>query len=334
MFDWLPQVCQEIRGNLLDLYWILIVPFTVLIIILEFFKISDKKLDPNAIIKRVVISMIMLWSFNEVINLIAEITDGIVERIGGIANLESLLEEMQNNFDKKSPGLLQFREMLVFVINIVCYLVALLGFYVTDVLIHFVFSVLYVLSPLLILCYISESTSYITKNLYKGLCHVSVWKILWSILGVLLLKLATAPQVGGWDNFFMQALMNLCIGVSMLMIPFFTRSLLSDGLQGAATGLAAASTVPVGKAMANFPLKKGKQAVNEVTSGFQGTRRFYQRQKSRVKPTVKTLKKGLQSTKSGIRTGTRNVQSSFQKVKRFGEITPPKSQQKTNRFKK
>ena len=132
---------------------------------------------------------------------------------------------------------------------------ALLGYYVTDVAIHFVFTVLYVLSPLMILAYVPESTAHITRNLYMGLLTVSSWKILWCLLGTLLLKLTTVPETQDWDSFIMQSLTNVCIGLSMLGIPFFTRSLLGDGLIGIASSGGSKYTSPVSRRIENLPAK-------------------------------------------------------------------------------
>ena len=62
MFDFLPEVCRELHGHLTDTYWILIVPFTVFLIILEFFKMPESGPSAGDIIKRAVVSMILLYS--------------------------------------------------------------------------------------------------------------------------------------------------------------------------------------------------------------------------------------------------------------------------------
>lgn len=56
MFDYLPDVGRQLRGELVQVYWTLLVPLVVLLIIIEFFK-SDA---PNVkeIVRRVVISIL------------------------------------------------------------------------------------------------------------------------------------------------------------------------------------------------------------------------------------------------------------------------------------
>ena len=85
------------------------------------------------------------------------------------------------------------------------------------------------------------------------------WKILYSILGVLLLKMAMNPQVTGMEDYLMSIIVNLCIGVSMLFIPIATKSLVNDGMQGAASALAAVPTMAAGVAIKAAAISAGKK---------------------------------------------------------------------------
>lgn len=271
MFDYLPEVCRELHGQLLQIYWILIVPFCVLLIIFEFFKMPDGNPNAGDIIKRAVISMILLFSFNETMNLIAMVGDGITDKINGVKSLWDLMGELGKNYEDNSVSWLKFREAVIFILSLVSYIVAYLGVFVANVLIHFVWAVLYICSPLMILMYVSKTTSFVTSNLYKGLINVMVWKVLWSILAIMLLKLATAPQTGGWDNFLTAILINLCIGVSMLFIPFATKSLIYDGMSSAASALAAVPTAATGAFIKSMAVKGGKNLMNQGINGTQSS---------------------------------------------------------------
>ena len=120
--------------------------------------------------------------------------------------------------------------------GILSYAVAYLGVFVAKVLVGFVWSVLYICAPLMILMYVWNKTAFVTASLYKGLVNVAIWKVLWSILGLLLLEMTLSPEVAD-TNFLITVTMNLCIGVSMLFIPWTTKSLLSDGMVSTATGV-------------------------------------------------------------------------------------------------
>ena len=71
MYEWLPEVCKEIRSNMIEIYWISIVPLTLLLIILEFFKLPEREPNALGIIKRAALSIILLMSFDEVFRMIS-----------------------------------------------------------------------------------------------------------------------------------------------------------------------------------------------------------------------------------------------------------------------
>lgn len=276
-------MCQELRGSLIDIYWLLLIPYVVFLICLEFFKLPEAQLGAGRIIKRAVISVLMLYSFEECLNVMAMISDGVTEKISGIASLKDLLTRLKDNYNSTEVSWLHVREAILYIVSLLSYIVAYLGVVVAEVLIHFVWSILYVVSPLMILMYVSDKTAGVTMNLYKGLINVLVWKVFWSILGVLLLKLAMAPEVASSDNFLTAVLMNLCIGLSMLFIPFATKSLLTTGFESAATALAAVPTAAAAGAVKLYATKFGKKAMQEPLSGFQGTRAFASRRYEQMK---------------------------------------------------
>ncbi|MBY0384098.1 hypothetical protein K2X05_02975, partial [bacterium] len=68
----------------------------------------------------------------------------------------------------------------------------------------------------------------------------------------LLLRLAAEPQFMGFEGYLQSIVMNLCVGVSMLLVPMATRSLINDGLSSTASGFA---TAPAQLAMKYIKLK-------------------------------------------------------------------------------
>ena len=188
-------------------------------------------------------------------NLASMVTEAMIERMGGVSNLQVLYEEMKKSYQDTTPSLFKYREMFIYFFSWFCYAIGVFGYYVMGILTDFAYIILYILSPLMILAYVPEQTSYITKNLYKGVFNVCIWKIFWCILGYLLLKFSTAPQSGSWEGFFMSALTNLCIGISMLMVPVFVNSLFGSGLSDMAVSMSSAAAKPLTKGMAQIPQK-------------------------------------------------------------------------------
>lgn len=258
MFEQLVSVANDIRSEMLELYWLLLAPVVLLLVILEFLKTQN--IDIGDILRRVVISILLLLTFDYAIDAIGILGDGIVGKIDKSVDVWAVLKNMGPNYKEASNSLFDLRGHIIYTLALLAYLIAYLGFFVTEALVHFVWVVLYTLSPLMILAYVARSTANVTMNLYKGLVKVVVWKIMWTVLSVLLLKLAMEHQTTNMEDYLAAIILNLCIGLSMLFIPLATRSLINDGLEMAAAGLALApATAAVGaaKLYAQYAARQG-----------------------------------------------------------------------------
>ena len=240
MFSGIIDVAKEIRTDLIEVYWILLVPLVTFLVAAELLKTGDEPPQGGRIFKRVVISILLLISFNSVINMIGALGDGIIDSVDQLPNLSDALSELGPSKAEMSNEWFNLREHIIYVFSLIAYMFAFLGFYIAEALTHFVWVVLYAVSPLMILAYVPQQTANITGNLYKGLVKVIVWKILWGILGALLLKMSSVPVGTGVDDWMLAVVMNLCIGLAMLFIPMTTKSLINDGLEGVASAMSAA----------------------------------------------------------------------------------------------
>ncbi|MDE3270393.1 MAG: hypothetical protein OYH77_08975 [Pseudomonadota bacterium] len=283
MFDQLVGVAKDIRGEILELYWLLLAPVVLILVVLEFFKAQRDGIDVFDILKRVVVSILLLLSFEYTINIIGELGDGIVGKIDKTTDVWEVLKNLGPNYNDASSGLFDLQGHIIYTLALLSYLVAYLGFFVTEALINFVWVVLYTLSPLMILAYVAKSTANVTVNLYKGLVKVVVWKLLWTVLSVLLLKLAMEHQASDMEDYILAIIMNLCIGLSMLFIPLATRSLINDGLETAASGLALAPATAAVSAAKVY----AKQAAR------QGMARTWDAGKVMARPVMNHISRGL-----------------------------------------
>ena len=263
MFEYLGSVGAELNGEMVKMYWILIVPFVLLLFVLELLK--DESPNVRDILRRMVISVLMLLTFNWCLQAVASIGDAITDQINGLEQLSQVLQKLGPNYSGQA-SLFNLRETAIYIFSLAAYIIAYVGFFTATALTHFVWTILYICSPLMILMYIGRATAYVTMSLYKGIIQVVLWKILWSILGVLLLKLATQPQVGGMEDYLMAIVMNLCIGVSMLFIPLATKSLISDGMTSVASTLAMAPALAAAGAAKVAVARFGKAAAGGLKS--------------------------------------------------------------------
>lgn len=246
MFEYLGSVGAELHAQMVQMYWVLLVPLVVLLFVLEV--IRDDNPNLRDLFRRIVISVLLLLTFNWTLQAIAVVGDAVTEQINGLQRLSEVLQNLGPNYSGKDSWF-NMRETVLYVFSVAAYLIAYLGFFVATALTHFVWTILYVAAPLMILMYVSRHTERVTMSLYKGLVQVVIWKILWSILGVLLLKLAMQPEVTGLEDYIMSIVVNLCIGFSMLFIPIATRSLVSDGMSSVASSLAAVPAIAAGGAV-------------------------------------------------------------------------------------
>lgn len=260
MFEQLFIHAKTIHSQMVQVYWIMLPALVAFLLVLEMLKGQGQSPNANEIVRRTVISILLLISFGFVVNTIAMLSDGITARIDQTQNLWETIKQMGPNSQGESDGLFDMRGHVVYFFSIGAYLIAYIGFFASVALMNFVWAILYVCAPLMILCYIPPITAGIVGNLYRGLVSVATWKILWTLLGSLLLKLAITPKDAGIDNVFLSMVMNLLIGVSMLLIPLFTKSLIGDGLQSASAALATAPGLMATKALTLATKTMGKKA--------------------------------------------------------------------------
>ncbi len=234
---------------MVQVYWTLLPLVVLLLIIFELVKGSDHQPNINDILRRTVVSVLLLLSFASVVTMIAALSDGITDRIDQTQSLWEALKHLGPNSQGESMGsMFDMQTHIIYFFAIGAYLIAYIGFFASVALMNFVWAMLYICAPLMLLCYVPRATAGIVGNLYRGLISVALWKVLWKLLGALLLKLAVNPQITGVDDYLLSIVMNLLIGISMLLIPLFTKSLIGDGLQSAASALAAAPGLMMTKA--------------------------------------------------------------------------------------
>jgi len=328
MYQWMPEVCHELRGHLLEIYWLLLIPFMLFLVILEFFKLPEQEPNVGRVLKRTIISMLLIWSFDEMINVIAMIGDGVSGRIGGLAQLQDLVDGLKDKWEDADAGWLDFRELWIYALNTLSYILAYCGVFMANAVVHFVWGVLFILSPLMILMYVLEKTSFVTGNLYKGLINVISWKCLWSILGVMLVKFAAIPQSGGADNFIMSAVINLMIVLSMMLVPFFARNLITDGLTTIRTLAQALPGAVILKKIKTVGRALDKKLVSgPVSRGSKSLGRFAARNAWQgTKAGVKEATQGFPKTRGSIRRGTHRGKQVFSRINNAGVTVMAKNQ--------
>jgi hypothetical protein len=99
--EWLPDVCSQLHGEMVSIYWMMILPLIVFLVVLEMFKTKGTEPDAGKILTRALASILMLISFKETINLIAFMGDGIADRIDGLAKMPEICKSSQTIFPER-----------------------------------------------------------------------------------------------------------------------------------------------------------------------------------------------------------------------------------------
>ena len=244
--------CYILRQEMVELYWILLTPVTLGTMILEFYK---QTLNFREILKRIVISITLVIGFEYITEIIALVSDGIVDKIGGMDHLADVLEHVLKEYQEKQSALSFLGRLFLFDINLILYFFTLLSFYLMEIISQVLYIILYIISPLAFLCFVPSETKHISVNIFKGITKIAIWRIMWTILGLILFEMVKSP-ITGPGNFVIILITNICIALAMLFVPFFTSSILGDGGGGMSARILAFGASKVLSSFKRSPIPK------------------------------------------------------------------------------
>lgn len=265
MFPSLSAMAKELRGHFLDIYWILVIPVTLIVILLELFK--EGSLAPGKILKRLFIATLLLLSFDTVSSTIWNLGEQMSLKIEGINKLDDLAVLLGNNIKNIDIGWFGLRNSFVYILGMASYFFAYIGVFTVQAVIQFAWVILTVCSPLMIMAFISEKTAAVTGSLYRGIVQVCLWKVMGAILGVILLEFAKTPNYNE-ENLLTVVIINLCIASSLLLIPFTVKSLLGDGLVQVSSMTAALPGLILSGGLKRKALNMGKKGMGMAMARF------------------------------------------------------------------
>lgn len=263
----LGSLVRELHQSLSHLFYLMMPVAIMFSVVFGFLKSGD----PNYpdILKRVLVASLLLSTFPETSNLILDICDGIASRIDSMQGLESFLkmaqEKSQSYSTAKNVLVLKFDDLFIAVLSYGSFVVLLVARYISVALYYFVWVLLSVLSPLMILAYLFPATSGITKNLYRGLIEVAAWKIIWAVMSAMLTSLSFGNIYQTDGSYLTLIILNFVIALAMLCTPLVMKSLIGDGVQGMAQTLG--MTAAMSAVSLPFKIANVKQAVMNP-SGF------------------------------------------------------------------
>jgi hypothetical protein len=275
-FELLGPVATQLHQEFVRIYYLMLPVFFALSITAGWFRSPQGTPDFLDSIKRAVVATVLLVALPDISQAIIGVCDGLAERIDHLNNLDAIIRmaESKSKDYSLSPTsvLLQFNDLIIATLSFLSFLVLYVARYITVAMYHFFWIFFMITSPLLLLFNLFRSTSQITVNLFKGMCEVACWKIVWAILGAMLAALSFGDAYQAEGNYLTLMVMNFVIAIAMLATPLMVRSLVGSGLQSMSSTLGTAAVA----AMAAAPVK----AVTAITTsrGVMNSTQGYMRQ--------------------------------------------------------
>ncbi|MBX9765656.1 MAG: hypothetical protein K2X47_00170, partial [Bdellovibrionales bacterium] len=239
------------------------------------------------VLKRAMISTLLLAAFPEISQSIVFVADGIAEKIDSMNTLDAVIQMAKEKSESYPAGsasiLLGFNDLLMAVLTFLSFLILFIARYLMIAMYHFFWVFYMVSAPLLLLFNLFPATGNITANLFRGMIEVACWKIVWAILGAMLSSLAFGDAYKTEGAYVTIVVMNFVIAIAMLATPLFVKSLGSQGAQAMSSGIGQQAVA----AMAAVPTKgmslavKGKAAYSGASGFAKNKIANYQAEKKR-----------------------------------------------------
>lgn len=276
-FNLMGSLMKDLHQEFVRLYYLMLPVFFCLSIAATWIRHPMGSPDFIDVLKRAVVSTLLLAAFPEISQTILLIADGIAEKIDGMNSLDTVIRMAQEKSESYSMSpsslLLQFNDLIIALLSFLSFLLLYIARYLTIAMYHFFWMFYIVSAPLLLLFNLFPSTTNISANLFRGMIEIASWKIVWAILGAMLVSLSFGDAYKSEGSYLVIIVMNFVIAIAMLATPLLVKSIANQGAQAASSGFGQSAVA----AMAAVPTK----GMSIVASGKSFTKNASQYAKSR-----------------------------------------------------
>ena len=286
-FNLMGSLMRDLHQEFVRMYYLMLPVFFCLSIAVTWLRSPGSSLDFVDVLKRAMISTLLLAAFPEISQAIIFVADGIAEKIDSMNTLDAVIQMAKEKSESYPAGsasiLLGFNDLLMAVLTFLSFLILFIARYLMIAMYHFFWVFYMVSAPLLLLFNLFPATGNITANLFRGMIEVACWKIVWAILGAMLASLAFGDAYKTEGAYVTIVVMNFVIAIAMLATPLFVKSLGSQGAQAMSSGIGQQAAA----AIAAVPTKgmslavKGKAAYSGVGGYAKSKIANYQAEKKR-----------------------------------------------------
>lgn len=269
-FSLLGSLMNDLHRQFVTIYYLMLPVFFALSIAVAWFRNPQGGPEFLDILKRAIVSVLLLSAFPDISRSILFIADGIAEKIDALNSLDTIMrmaqEKSQGYTNSATSLLLQFDDLIMAALSFISYVVLYIARYLTIAMFHFFWLFFSVASPLMLLFNLFSGTSQITVNLFRGMCEVAAWKVVWAILGAMLAALSFGDAYRTEGSYLTLMVMNFVIAVAMLMTPMMVRSIVGSGLQSMSTSIGPAAAAMMVAAPAKAAMIE-RSSVRTMRSG-------------------------------------------------------------------
>lgn len=265
--SWLSSEAKSIHLIFHNLFYALATVLILIGVVTEFFKMPIGGSPVFAqLIGRAFVAAILLEAYPEISNALADLTDSLASKISHFNQFDLVLSRMGDKLNELTWSWTSLKETVIMAISFITFFLLYISVFLANAGVMYVWTLLYVFSPLLIALFILPVTSTATKALFRSIFEVSAWKIVWAVLATLLwsMALTTLNKPQSEINFLTVISLNLILAVSLLLTPLVVNALIGKGLANMAASM---SGVAAGASMFSLGGIAASSAANGVRKG-------------------------------------------------------------------
>ena len=233
--SWLATEAQQLHDIFHQLFFGILSLLLLTGVLVEYFRLPLGGLPSfTQLIGRAIVAMIFLISFDDFTAIVAELTDGLAQKVGDLNNFDLVLSRMGDKLDEYTASWVSVKETVILAMSFLTFFGLYFSIYIAEGIHLFTWTLSYVFSPILIVLFVLPATANATRALYRTIFEVCMWKVVWSVLATLLWSAALNDLNGAERdvNFISVICLNLTLASSVLLTPWVVHALANSGLSG------------------------------------------------------------------------------------------------------
>ncbi len=243
-YEKLMPVVERLYNHMDQVAHIALLPLFLLSVLMAFSQDLGVEGAIVSRLKRLVTTAIILVAFPSLTGMIKNFGQEVALSIDNLQGIDAFLKAAgtkASSYSASVKSLLDFgNDLIVSLLVTISYIFLYMARYLLVAFYHFYWMILVVTGPFLILGNLFESTSVLTKNLFKNLILVACWPIVWAILSAFLTALPFQDVYNIEGGYTAVIVMNLILAVSLLFSPFMLGQFCEGTIIGAGSGMVSA----------------------------------------------------------------------------------------------